>query len=383
MAGIYIHIPFCRQACHYCNFHFSVSLRQKEAFLECLLQEADMQKGFFGDPVQGKGKTVLDSIYLGGGTPSILEAEQLAGIFDRISRYFAFDDSCEITLEANPDDLSRDKLSALKQSPVNRLSIGIQSFHAPDLAYMNRIHSPAQALESVAFARKAGFENLTVDLIYGTPTMRDPQWRENLRTVFELDLPHVSAYALTVENRTALEVMIRKGQAVAVDEEQTARQFEIMLELMAGQGYDHYEISNFARPGQYSRHNLSYWTGQPYLGLGPSAHSYKNGQRWWNLSNTSRYIASVRQGILSAETEVLTAAQRFDEYVMTSLRTMWGLSLRHVEENWGVQRMEWLQAGAREHIRRGLLMKQGSQLLLTDKGKLFADRIASDLFWID
>ena len=383
MAGIYIHIPFCRQACHYCNFHFSVSLRQKEAFVDCLLQEVDMQKGFFGEPAQGKDKPFLDSIYVGGGTPSILEADQLARIFDRISRYFAFDASCEITLEANPDDLSRDKLSALKQSPVNRLSIGIQSFHAADLAYMNRIHSPDQALESLAFARKAGFENLTVDLIYGTPTMSDPQWRENLQTVFELDIPHISAYALTVENRTALEVMIRKGQAVAVDEEQTARQFEIMLELMAGQGYGHYEISNFARPGQFSRHNLSYWTGQPYLGLGPSAHSYKNGQRWWNLSNTSRYIASVRQGILSAETEVLTRAQRFDEYVMTSLRTMWGLSLRHVEENWGPQRREWLQAGAREHMRRGLLIEQGGKMVLTDKGKLFADRIASDLFWID
>lgn len=379
MAGIYIHVPFCRQACHYCNFHFSVSLRQTSRYLECLLQEIDMQRDFFGE--SGNGKTNLDSLYFGGGTPSVLEIAELDRVFERLSRYFSFDTQTEITLEANPDDLDRKRLQDLKHTPVNRLSVGIQSFHAPDLAYMNRIHDPDQAVGAIEQALAAGFENLTVDLIFGTPTMDDRAWKRNLQRILDYQVPHVSAYALTVEKQTPLEVKIRRGQMAPVEEDRTARQFEIMLEAMHRAGYVHYEISNFARPGRYSRHNLSYWTGKPYLGLGPSAHSFQPGQRWWNVANTSQYIASVSKGVIPCETEILSPVQQFDEYVMTSLRTMWGCRLETVEKTWGRGRMETLLEHASRHMRIGWLEETGGRLVLTPAGKLFADRIASDLFW--
>jgi putative oxygen-independent coproporphyrinogen III oxidase len=378
MAGVYIHIPFCRQACHYCNFHFSVSHRQIRPFLDSLLLELDIRHGFFGEG--GKEKVFLDSIYFGGGTPSILETGDLNRIFERLYQYFSFDRQTEITLEANPDDLSPEKINELKATPLNRLSIGIQSFHAPDLAYMNRIHSPVQAIQAVENAKAAGFENLTLDLIYGTPTMDDKTWMENLQRVIDFGVQHVSAYALTVEKKTPLEVRIRRGQMPAVDEEQTARQFEMMTRKMDEAGFDHYEISNFARPGFYSRHNLSYWTGLPYLGLGPSAHSYRNGQRWWNAANTGLYIDSVNKGSPAGETEMLTPAQQYDEYVMTSLRTMWGCSLDEVEYRWGKKYLDHLLENAGIHIQGGWLTLKKGKLLLSGKGKLFADRIASDLF---
>jgi putative oxygen-independent coproporphyrinogen III oxidase len=381
MAGIYIHVPFCRQACHYCNFHFSVSLRQTSRYLECLLLEIDRQRNFFGGTSGGRPR--LDSIYFGGGTPSILKEAELDRVFDRLSRFFSFDSQSEITLEANPDDLDREKLLALKQTQVNRLSIGIQSFHAPDLAYMNRIHDPVQAARAIDNALAAGFDNLTVDLIFGTPTMDDHLWKQNLQQVIDYQIPHLSAYALTVEPKTPLEVKIRRGQMPPVEEERTARQFEIMVETMHRAGYAHYEVSNFARPGHYSRHNLSYWTGQSYLGLGPSAHSYRPGQRWWNVSNTQQYIASVSQGELPRETEILTPAQQFDEYMMTSLRTMWGCALDTVEKNWGRARRELLEKQSAKHIRSGWMAETENHLVLTPGGMLFADRIASDLFWVE
>lgn len=381
MAGIYIHVPFCRQACHYCNFHFSVSLKQTASYLECLLREIDMQRDFFGEPAGGKPS--LDSLYFGGGTPSILEVGALEKVFERLSGYFSFGPQSEITLEANPDDLDKEKLQALKQTPVNRISIGIQSFHAPDLGYMNRIHDPAQAARAIEYALAAGFEDLTVDLIFGTPTMDDHIWKNNLQKVLDYKIPHLSAYALTVEPKTPLEVKIRRGQMPPVEEELTARQFELMIEMMDRAGYAHYEVSNFARPGQYSRHNLSYWTGKPYLGLGPSAHSFRPGQRWWNVSNTGQYIASVREGVLPCETEILTTAQQFDEYVMTSLRTMWGCGLETVDRNWGRARRKSLVDKAASHIHIGWMKETGEHLVLTPKGMLFADRIASDLFWED
>ena len=379
MAGIYIHVPFCRQACHYCNFHFSVSRKHTDRYLECLLREIDMQRNFFGEPSGGKPN--LDSLYFGGGTPSILEVVALNKVFEKLSDYFSFGSQTEITLEANPDDLDREKLQALKQSPVNRLSIGIQSFHAPDLAYMNRIHDPAQAARAIDNALAAGFGNLTVDLIYGTPTMDDHVWKNNLQKFIDYQIPHLSAYALTVEPKTPLAVKIRRGQMPPVEEERTALQFELMVEVMDRAGYAHYEVSNFARSGQFSRHNLSYWTGKSYLGLGPSAHSFRPGQRWWNVSNTGQYIASVSEGVLPCETEILTSAQQFDEYVMTSLRTMWGCALDKVEKNWGRARREMLVKQSAGHIRMGWMVETAGHLVLTPKGMLFADRVASDLFW--
>lgn len=382
MAGIYIHIPFCRQACHYCNFHFSVSQRHKAAFLDCLLKEIEMRKDFFGKPQDQAGKYRLDSIYLGGGTPSILGIEELNRIFKRLSEFYDFDQSAEITLEANPDDLTFEKLEALRQTPINRLSIGIQSFHAADLKYMNRVHRPGQAFYAIENALKLGFENLTIDLIYGTPTMNDLQWKENLERTLAFGIQHISAYALTVEPKTALDVFIRRGQAKPVEEEQSARQFEIMVDLLARQGYQHYEISNFALQGKYSKHNLSYWTGKPYLGLGPSAHSFRGTERSWNPPNTTKYIRSISQGNLPLESEQLTPAQRYDEYLMTSLRTMWGCDLKKVKEGWGEEKRKEIENQSLRFIDQGLMIRKDSHLILTEKGRLFADRIAGDLFWV-
>ncbi len=351
-------------------------------FTDALLKEIDLQKGFFGDGAVASSRQRLDSIYFGGGTPSLLPVGELERVFSKLSEDFVFDEQTEITLEANPDDLTREKLTELRHTPLNRLSIGIQSFHEADLCYMNRVHSPAQALQSIEGSLSAGFETLTVDLIYGTPTLSDAHWQSNLERVIALGVPHISAYALTVEKKTALDVMIRRGRATAVDEDQTARQFDIMTSVLEGYGYEHYEISNFGKPGHHSRHNLSYWSGKPYLGLGPSAHSFRKGQRWWNASNMGVYMTSVGQGKVPSETEVLTLQQQFDEYVMTSLRTMWGCDLGLVAETWGSERVSIMLEEAQSYLDRGWLTCDGHKLKLNSKGKLFADRVASDLFWI-
>ncbi len=382
MSGIYIHIPFCRQACHYCNFHFSVSGRNRNAFREALLREIEMQKGYFHEHDPYPNKT-LTSIYFGGGTPSVLSTKSLDAILNKISQHFSLSSDAEITIEANPDDLNLKKLQELKAMGINRLSIGIQSFHTSDLVYMNRIHSPEQAYESIINSKKAGFSNITIDLIYGTPGLSDMLWKENLKRALEFEIPHISAYALTVEQKTPLEYMIRKGKAMPVDEEQCARQFELMLQLLQQHGYLHYEISNFAQPGCFSRHNMLYWSEAAYLGLGPSAHSHLPCIRSWNISNTAEYIKSINQGIIPKETESLSAAQQFDEYVMTSLRTMWGCNLELIRKKWGEEQTEKLERQVKKHIRNGMLIKKENHLILTDSGKLFADGIASDLFRID
>jgi len=382
MAGIYIHIPFCRQACHYCNFHFSVSQRSKDAFIDCLVEELSLRKDFFGEQAPGNPKFKLQSIYLGGGTPSTLPPGDLSRIFTALKFYFDVDADAEITLEANPDDLTPGYLTGLSNSPVSRLSIGIQSFHKADLDYMNRVHSPMQALQCIEDALEHDFRNLTIDLIYGTPTMSDQAFRENLEKVVRFEIPHISAYALTVEPKTALDVLIRKGTAKPVDEEQCARQFELLTDFLTSHGYLHYEISNFALPGRFSRHNLSYWTGALYLGLGPSAHSFSGNQRSWNIANTSAYIDSIKNGILPLETEQLSPAQQYDEYLMTSFRTMWGCSIETVEKNWGKPKALELIRQSELFVKQGLMLDDDRHLILTPKGKLFADRIASDLFWV-
>ncbi len=380
MAGIYIHIPYCRQACHYCNFHFSVSRSNKDAFVRALLKEIHLQKNFFDEPVEGGGGLDIKTIYIGGGTPSVLEPSDLARIFEELAKCFPVENPIEVTLEANPDDLTGDKLSSLNRLPVNRLSIGIQSFHHHDLHYLNRVHSPVQARESVSNSRKAGFENITVDLIYGIPGMSDAMWGDNLRQVLEMGVPHVSAYALTVEKKTVLEYLVRKGRVPDVSDEQCAQQFDILCATMEKHGYQHYEVSNFALPGYFSQHNLGYWTGVPYLGLGPSAHSYKNGQRSWNVSNTAHFIASIEKGMLAREQETLTPVQVFNEYVMTSLRTMWGCDLEKVRDGWGEKWMSDLEKRASRFLDNELMTINDRHLVLTGKGKYFADGIAAELF---
>ncbi len=382
MAGIYIHIPFCRSACSYCNFHFSVSQRSIPAYLDALLKEIEIQRGFFDDLPVSVQKIEINTVYFGGGTPSMLNIHDLMQILNKLNDCFGIEGAAEITLEANPDDLCSDYLSSLKHSPVNRLSIGVQSFHKQDLRYLDRLHSPSQAIQSLHLAKKLGFKKLSVDLIYGIPGMTDKMWEENLATLIDLQIPHVSAYALTVEPKTPLEFMIRRGRATAVSEEQTARQFGIMVDNMKNNDYLHYEISNFAFENQYSIHNLSYWQSVPYLGLGPSAHSCKNNRRYWNISNTSKYIEWLNENKLPQSGEVLTDLQALDEYVMTSLRTMWGCKLHVIAEKWGHQQAASIKKEAGKYIRQGLLKEEYGSLILTDAGKLFADGIASDLFVI-
>ncbi len=382
MSGIYIHIPFCRQACHYCNFHFSVSHRNIDPFLKALLKEIEMREHFFQGSNKSE-KSVIESVYFGGGTPSVLATKSLDTILKKVSKQFNISENAEITIETNPDDLSLNKLMGYKAIGVNRLSIGTQSFHASDLAYMNRIHTPGQAIESIKNSKKAGFSNITIDLIYGTPGLTDRLWQENLERVVDFEIPHISAYALTVEPKTPLEYMIRKGKASPVDEEQSARQFAQMLHFLQDKGYLHYEISNFARSGCFSRHNLLYWTDASYLGLGPSAHSHLPGKRCWNIANTTAYIQAINDGNIPQEMELLSDTQQFDEYVMTSLRTMWGCDLKHIKEKWGEPSVKKIELQAEKHIRNEMLTKKEGRLILTDRGKLFADGIASDLFCAD
>ncbi len=380
MPGIYIHIPFCKQACHYCNFHFSVSQKRKPEFLQALVKEICLQKDFFTP--DSSQKTNLDTLYIGGGTPSILSLPEINRIFAEIRKYFELQEEAEITLEANPDDLTPEKISALSQTPINRLSIGIQSFQANNLKYMNRSHTPNQALDALQNAKKEGFKNLTADLIYGTPGMSDKQWADNILQLIKLEVPHISAYSLTVEKKTALDVFIRKGIAKPVEEEQAARQFDILREITSNYGYEHYEISNFALPGYYSRHNMSYWTGEPYLGLGPSAHSFLPSKRIWNIANTNTYIDEIFKGTIPCEEELLSTEQQYNEYIMTALRTMWGIEKKHVEENFGKNYLEKLMKSSQKHLKNQNLEDTGTHILVSIKGKFFSDGIAADLFLV-
>lgn len=376
MAGIYIHIPFCRKACSYCDFHFSTSLQNKHAFLQALKKEIVLQKDYLGTKK-------ISTLYFGGGTPSLLEQGELLDIFETLHMYFEIDKDAEITLEANPDDLTAAKVSELRSTPVNRFSIGIQSFYDEDLQLMNRAHTAAEAAAAVKHARDKGFENITIDLIYGIPTLTDEKWRSNLEQAFALGISHISAYCLTVEPGTALAHAVKTGKIKDVDEEQSARQFEIMLESMTGNGFVQYEISNFCRDGCYSRHNSNYWLKENYLGLGPSAHSYNGISRQWNVSGNSRYIRSLENNRLDIESETLAAAQRYNEYVLTSLRTIWGTSLERIGKEYGKAYAACCLGAAQKYIASADVVFRENQLFLTDKGKLVADKIAADLFMVE
>jgi oxygen-independent coproporphyrinogen-3 oxidase len=373
MAGIYIHIPFCKQACHYCDFHFSTSLQNKDAFLAALKKEIALQKDYL------RGEKI-STIYFGGGTPSLLSGDELNSIFAALSEFFEIAPAAEITLEANPDDLSEEKLNELKETPVNRLSIGIQSFYDEDLELMNRAHSSEEALKAVKMAQEHGFENITIDLIYGTPTLTHHKWRNNLQIAFALGVKHISAYCLTVEPKTALAQQVKSGRVRDVDEQHSSEQFMIMLEAMHANDFIQYEISNFCRDGAYSRHNSNYWRKEKYLGLGPSAHSFNGKERQWNISNNALYIRSLEKGELNFEKEELSDDQRYNEYVMTSLRTIWGMDMAYIQKEFGHDHFFYCLKEADRYIRSGDLLNEENKLFLTDKGKLIADRIASDLF---
>jgi oxygen-independent coproporphyrinogen-3 oxidase len=373
MAGIYIHIPFCKQACNYCDFHFSTSLKNKDPFLKALKKEIEIQKNYLGTET-------ISTIYFGGGTPSLLSQRELMEIFETLYKNFNIIPSPEITFEANPDDLILQKIIDLKATPVNRFSIGIQSFYDEDLKLMNRAHRSVEALDAVKSAQDNGFSNITIDLIYGIPGLTEHKWRNNLQIAFALGVKHISAYCLTVEPKTALAHAVAAGNIKNVDEQQSIEQFDIMLEGMRNNDFIQYEISNFCKEGFYSKHNSNYWLKEKYLGLGPSAHSFNDDSRQWNISNNALYIKALERNELNYEKEMLTSSQRYNEYVLTSLRTIWGTDLEHIENSFGSDEKENCLKAARKYILSDDLIYDGNKLFLSNKGKLIADRIASDLF---
>ena len=341
--------------------------------ITAILRELELQKNYL------KGKKI-ETIYFGGGTPSLLDRGDLEAIFKKIFDLHPISENPEITLEANPDDLSLEKLQLLRDTPVNRLSIGIQSFSEEDLKYMNRAHSAEESNVCIDQALKMGFNNLTVDLIYGSPTTSDAQWEENMRRVFNYGIQHLSCYNLTVEPGTALDHFVKNKKAKAVDEEQSARQFEMLIETSEGAGYIHYEISNFAKEGWYSRHNSSYWQGKPYLGIGPSAHSFDGSSRQWNIANNAKYIKALEENRLSFEKETLTPEQQYNEYILTGLRTIWGCDIRKVESFGTVYKNHFLTLVSNYKVKKQIIEKNGIYTL-TKNGKLLADRIAMELFF--
>lgn len=380
MSGIYIHIPFCKKACHYCNFHFSTSLQYKDAFMKALLAEIELRKNYLN---VANEQTLITSIYFGGGTPSILSYDEIQLIFDAVHQHFSINAAAEITMECNPDDLTIAKIEELKRTPVNRLSIGVQSFFDDDLQLMNRAHNSGQAHQSIAQAAAAGFENITLDLMYALPTLSDEKWIKNLETALALPINHLSCYNLTVEEQTALAHLIKKGKVPAVDENRAIHQFEILQQLTAQHDFEHYEISNFAKDGKYSKHNSSYWKGNSYVGFGPSAHSYNGFSRQWNIANNQQYHTALLQGDLIFEKEILSVATQYNEYVMTSLRTIWGADLNYINTKFGLLYKNHFVANVQPFLIAEEVIETKNIYTLSPKGKLIADAIASQLFKVE
>jgi len=374
MAGIYIHIPFCKQACYYCDFHFSTNLAKKDVMIRALEQELYLRKEEFKNEK-------IETIYFGGGTPSVLQTNEIEYLVEAVNKNYKVITTPEITLEANPDDLSADKINELSDSSINRLSIGIQSFFDQDLKLMNRAHTADDANSCLSEARKQ-FDNISIDLIYGIPGLTHVRWDENITRALSYNLPHISSYALTVEPKTALKAFIEKGIIPDVDDELAQEQFYMLLNKLETEGFVNYEISNFGKEGYFSMNNTSYWQGKKYLGIGPSAHSYDGKKRGWNIRNNSKYIKSINQEILPLEEEILTITDRYNEYVMTGLRTIWGISIMKIQTEFGNSYYEYLMAQSDKYIKEGLLFFNRDMLGVTKKGKFLCDGIASDLFMI-
>jgi oxygen-independent coproporphyrinogen-3 oxidase len=374
LSSIYIHIPFCKQACHYCDFHFSTSLKKKDELVNALKTELSLRKLELTNTVE--------CIYFGGGTPSLLSAEELNSLIETVYTNYNVSETPEITLEANPDDLTKDKIKELGKSKINRLSIGIQSFFEDDLKLMNRAHNAKEALQCIEFS-KTEFDNISIDLIYGIPGMTTQKWKENLNIALQLDIPHISSYALTVEPNTALKRYIEKGVVPPVDDDLAKQHFDILVETLQQAGYSNYEFSNFGKQGYHSKNNTAYWTGKSYLGIGPSAHSYNGKQRSWNINNNPKYIKSIQQGIIPNEVETLSVTDRYNEYVMTGLRTIWGISLSKIEKEFGLIFKTYVLQQAKNFIEDHLLFLDGDTIVVTKKGKFLSDGIASELFMLN
>lgn len=386
MAGIYIHIPFCKQACYYCNFHFSTSTALKSEMVECMIKEIEIRSKYSKENLQNDVAVIsaenenLETIYFGGGTPSLLSKNEIESILSAIRNNYQVAPKAEITFEANPDDINSKKLMEWKDVGINRLSIGIQSFIERDLKWMNRAHDAAQVLHCIHQVREAGFNNFSIDLIFGTPGLTNEEWQQNIETAVSMNVPHISSYALTVESKTALEKMIQLKKKEPINSDMQAEQYLILMKHLADAGYEQYEISNFAKAGFRSKHNSSYWQAKKYLGIGPSAHSYNGQIRTWNRANNPLYIKSIQQNIIPFEKEILHESQKINEYVMTSIRTIEGLDLEFIESHFSKKERERIENILKEKVLQENYFIKNKKIILTDTGKLLADRIAVELF---
>ena len=375
MAGIYIHIPFCKQKCSYCDFHFSTNLQHKSNLIQAINKELEIRKDEISTP--------LETIYFGGGTPSILSEIELESIFETIYKNYSTKNLKEITLEANPDDLNKEKLNFLKSTPINRFSIGVQSFFEKDLKLMNRAHNAQEAETSIKLAQDFGFENITIDLIYGSTTTTNEMWKQNLQKAIELNVPHISSYALTIEEKTILDYQIKKGITKPVDEDRQNEQFQLLVDTLTSNDFIQYEISNFGKEDYFSLHNSNYWKGIHYLGIGPSAHSYNGKTRAWNIANNSKYIQAINENKLPQEIEVLNEVEKFNEMIMIGLRTIYGIDLNRINSEFSQPLVNSFHEELNQLINENLVEKKENKIILKPEAKFFADGIASRLFYIN
>ncbi|MEG0848779.1 MAG: radical SAM family heme chaperone HemW [Flavobacterium sp.] len=381
MSGIYIHIPFCKQACHYCDFHFSTSMKKKDEMVLALAKEIAMRKNELLDSARSDNE-IVETIYFGGGTPSVLSNEEIIFLISEVYKNYTVSENPEITLEANPDDLSAERILELSKSPINRLSIGIQSFYEEDLKMMNRAHNSAEAKKCLEEATKY-FDNISLDLIYGIPGMTDEMWKQNIETALSFGVPHISSYALTVEPKTALSKLIQTGKIAEPQDEAASNHFMILVDTLQKNGFVHYELSNFGKENYFSKNNSAYWLGKKYIGIGPSAHSYDGEKRGWNIANNSLYLKAIQNNELPIETEILTISDRYNEYIMTGLRTIWGVSLERIENEFGLEYLNYLKKQSQKFLDDGLLSIENNILKPTPRGKFLTDGIASDLFYLN
>jgi oxygen-independent coproporphyrinogen III oxidase len=371
MAGIYIHIPFCKKLCSYCDFYHIITQAENKSYINALIKEAGIRKEYLGNEN-------VSTIYIGGGTPSVLSPDEIKTILN-IRKLFKIDENCEISIELNPDDIDRDYLLGLKDLGVNRISLGIQSWRDSDLKLMNRRHNAAQAAAALEQTLKSGFENVTIDLIYGIPGMTTADWSSNLDISFSYDIKHLSAYHLTIEPGTVFGKMKEKGMLSELDEDESSAQFHLLIEKALSAGFIHYEISNFGKPGYFSIHNSNYWKQVSYLGLGPSAHSFNGYSRQWNVRDVKKYVKAVDSGSLLFEREELDKKTRFNEYIMTSLRTMWGIDLDYVEKAFDKEGYDYVVNLSGKMVDYGMMKLENKTLVLTNQGKMISDNIISEL----
>ena len=371
MAGIYIHIPFCKTRCIYCDFYSTTRSELKSQYIRALCRELTERKEYL------KGEAV-ETIYFGGGTPSQLSEEDFKEVFKTIEQVYGTREATEITLEANPDDLTEEYIGMLHTLPFNRISMGIQTFDDATLQLLNRRHNATQAIEAVKHCRQAGFQNISIDLIYGLPGETDQRWTQDLQQAVSLDVEHISAYHLIYEEGTPLYKMLQQHSVSQVDEDSSLNFFSTLIDTLSAAGYEHYEISNFCKSGMYSRHNTSYWQGIPYLGCGPSAHSFDGGSREWNVASLNQYLSSVEQGQRQHETEQLDTRTRYNEYIITGLRTMWGISTEELKKKFGDRLSKYCLEQARSYLENGKLELHNDRLTLTREGIFISDGIMSD-----